>query len=85
MWKYFDSQHAFIMKRMKEVHVSATANVTGKLVLLFDYWLAGVHHPKPFGTGPPQGYQDRTTSQNCWLLNCASVFPSWNQNKEKRP
>ena len=33
MWKYFDSQHAFIMKRMKEIQASATANVMGKLVL----------------------------------------------------
>lgn len=30
MWKYFDSQHAFIMKRMKEIHASASANVAGK-------------------------------------------------------
>lgn len=34
MWKYFDSQHAFIMKHMKEVHVSAMANVMGKSVPL---------------------------------------------------
>lgn len=29
MWKYFDSQHAFIMKRMKDVRTSAMANVQG--------------------------------------------------------
>jgi hypothetical protein len=83
MWKYFDSQHAFIMKRMKEVHVSATANVMGKLVAL-DYLFEGVHRPKLFMTGQPQESQDRTTSRNGWLLNCVSAFPSWNQNKEKR-
>ena len=30
MWKYFDGQHAFIMKRMKDVRASAMANVQGK-------------------------------------------------------
>lgn len=84
MWKYFDSQHTFIMKHMKEVHISAAANVMGKSAS-FDCSLAGVHHPKLFTTGRPQGFQDRTTSQNSWLLNCVSVFPSWNQNKEKQP
>lgn len=29
MWKYFDSQHAFIMKQMKEVYQSASASVKG--------------------------------------------------------
>jgi len=29
MWKYFDGQHAFIMKRMKDIRASAMANVQG--------------------------------------------------------
>ena len=29
MWKYFDGQHAFIMKRMKDIRASAMANVKG--------------------------------------------------------
>ena len=31
MWKYFDSQHTYIMRRMKEIHTSSAANVMGKL------------------------------------------------------
>jgi len=34
MWKYFDGQHAFIMKRMKEVRASAMANVQGNSAFL---------------------------------------------------
>ena len=32
MWKYFDGQHAFIMKRMKDVRASAVANVQGNSI-----------------------------------------------------
>ena len=34
MWKYFDGQHAFIMKRMKDIRTSAIANVQGNLAFL---------------------------------------------------
>ena len=29
MWKYFDGQHAFIMKRMKDIRATAMGNVQG--------------------------------------------------------
>lgn len=34
MWKYFDGQHAFILKRMRETRASAVANVEGSSVFL---------------------------------------------------
>jgi hypothetical protein len=34
MWKYFDGQHAFIMKRMKDIRASAMANVQGTSAFL---------------------------------------------------
>jgi len=34
MWKYFDGQHAYIMKRMKDIRTSAIANVKGTPVFL---------------------------------------------------
>lgn len=34
MWKYFDGQHAFIMKRMKDIRASSIANVQGDPIFL---------------------------------------------------
>ena len=34
MWKYFDGQHAFILKRMKDIRASSMANVQGNLAFL---------------------------------------------------
>lgn len=78
MWKYFDSQHAFIMKRMKDIRASSIANVQGDLIFLqpltcrYSLFQAVYDRTMSKITGP----DDLTNRLTCELRICVPVLES---------